>query len=186
LGRRRSSHCTGPTQRCRQARQTGPCPAGPLAKQGAGPAEAQNLGVRRNVQFTRAMGCGGERLPAGAGNLDAQNVGATTCGWAGRWERGQPGSFLNAYSLREQRVRVEFEERCGCIRAMLKRLRSWGTFIKRRRGVVGGGLDKAEGVAAQWRRWTRPGRTSCEGSPPAHRSSQAPPGHRRCRTITVH
>jgi len=70
--------------------------------------------------------------------------------WLGRalGEKADKASFLNAYSL-AKRLRMEFEEAIRLDSRNAEALASMGEFDCDAPGVVGGGLDKAEAVAAQ-------------------------------------
>ncbi len=70
--------------------------------------------------------------------------------WLGRalGERADRASFLSAYSL-GKRVRAEFEEAVKLNPHNAEALADLGEFYTSAPGVVGGGTDKAEGVAAQ-------------------------------------
>jgi len=80
--------------------------------------------------------------------LDAQNSDDHL--WLGRalGEKASRASFLNAYSLAKQ-VRTEFEEAARLNPRNSEALASLGEFYEQAPGVVGGGIDKAETVAAQ-------------------------------------
>jgi hypothetical protein len=70
--------------------------------------------------------------------------------WLGRalGEKASRASFLSAYSL-GKRVRGEFEEAVRLNSRNAEALADLGEFYYSAPGVVGGGDDKAEGVAAQ-------------------------------------
>ena len=70
--------------------------------------------------------------------------------WLGRalGEKASRASFLNAFSL-AKRVRVEFEEAVRLNSRNGAALADLGQFYSEAPGVVGGGVAKAEGVAAQ-------------------------------------
>lgn len=70
--------------------------------------------------------------------------------WLGRalGERASRASFLSAYSL-AKRVRGEFEEAVKLDPRNKDALADLGEFYYSAPGAVGGGIDKAEGVAAQ-------------------------------------
>jgi tetratricopeptide (TPR) repeat protein len=80
--------------------------------------------------------------------LDAQNSDDHL--WLGRalGEKASRASFLNAYSL-AKRVRAEFEEAARLNPHNAEALASLGEFYEQAPGVVGGGIDKSEAVAAQ-------------------------------------
>jgi tetratricopeptide (TPR) repeat protein len=70
--------------------------------------------------------------------------------WLGRalGEKASRASFLNAYSL-AKRVRAEFEEASRLNPRNVEALAALGEYYYSAPGVVGGGIDKAEKVAAQ-------------------------------------
>ncbi len=70
--------------------------------------------------------------------------------WLGRalGEKANKASFLSAFSL-GKRVRKEFEEAVRLSPRNAEALADLGEFYHSAPGVVGGGADKAEGVAAQ-------------------------------------
>lgn len=81
-------------------------------------------------------------------NLDGQNSDYHM--WLGRalGRKAGQANFLSAFSL-GKRVRVEFEEAVKLNSHNADALADLGEFYRSAPGVVGGGLDKAEGVAAQ-------------------------------------
>lgn len=70
--------------------------------------------------------------------------------WLGRalGEKASRASFLSAYKM-AKRVKAEFEEAVRLNPQSGEALADLGNFYSSAPGVVGGGLDKAEGVAAQ-------------------------------------
>ena len=70
--------------------------------------------------------------------------------WLGRalGEKADRASFLSAFSL-AKRVRAEFEEAVKLNPHNADALADLGEFYKDAPGAVGGGIDKAEGIAAQ-------------------------------------
>jgi tetratricopeptide (TPR) repeat protein len=70
--------------------------------------------------------------------------------WLGRalGEKADRANFLTAYSL-AKRVRTEFEEAVRLNPRNADALADLGEFYKDAPGAVGGGVDKAEGIAAQ-------------------------------------
>ncbi len=117
----------------------------PLAQPG-GTAEAFNLKCRVEYsleQWDRAAGDCEQAV-----KLDGQNSDDHL--WLGRalGERASRASFLSAYSL-AKRVRGEFEEAVRLNPRNNDALADLGEFYYSAPGAVGGGIDKAEGVAAQ-------------------------------------
>jgi tetratricopeptide (TPR) repeat protein len=114
--------------------------------QSGGPAEAYNLRCR--VRFTLeqwdlAVGdC--EQAVKLAGQSSNNHL------WLARalGEKANHASFMNAYSL-AKRVRAEFEEAVRLNPRNVEALSDLGEFYYTAPAVVGGGLDKAEGVAAK-------------------------------------
>ena len=119
---------------------------GSVSKTGVEQAEAQNLECR--VEYTLEHWDAAANACQQAVNLDGQNSAYHM--WLGRalGEKANRASFLNAYSL-GKRVRVEFEEAVRLNPRNAEALADLGDFYQAAPGVVGGGLDKAEGVAAQ-------------------------------------
>jgi tetratricopeptide (TPR) repeat protein len=70
--------------------------------------------------------------------------------WLGRvlGEKASRASFLNAYSL-AKRVRAEFEEATSLNTRNVEALAALGEFYYSAPGMLGGGIDKSENVAAQ-------------------------------------
>lgn len=119
---------------------------GALPQAGANVAEAQNISCRVHfaLQQWDAAICECRR----AVNLDGQN--SADHMWLGRalGEKAGRTSFLSAYSLAKQ-VRSEFEIAVRLNPRSAEALTDLGEFYQGAPGVIGGGLDKAEGVAAQ-------------------------------------
>lgn len=116
-----------------------------LARPG-GPAEAYNLRCR--VEFTLEQWDRAASDCEQAVKMDGENSGDHM--WLGRalGEKASRASFLSAYSL-GKRVRGEFEEAVRLNPRNVEALADLGEFYYSAPGVVGGGVQKAEGVAAQ-------------------------------------
>jgi tetratricopeptide (TPR) repeat protein len=118
----------------------------PLPAQGQGAAEAQNLLCR--VRFMLQQWDPAEKACELAAQLDAGN--SIDHMWLGRalGEKASRASFLTAYSL-GKRVRSEFEQAVQLDPRNAGALSNLGEFYKDAPGIVGGGTDKAEAIAAQ-------------------------------------
>jgi len=117
-----------------------------LSPSGAGQAEAHNLQCR--VRFTLEQWNAAASQCEQAVRLDGQNSNYHL--WLGRalGEKADRASFLRAYSL-AKRVRAEFEESVSLNPRNAEALADLGEFYRQAPGVVGGGIDKAQGIAAQ-------------------------------------
>jgi tetratricopeptide (TPR) repeat protein len=109
-------------------------------------AEAHNLTCR--VRYTLEQWDAAIHECEQAVQLDGQNSNDHL--WLGRalGEKADRASFLSAYSL-AKRVRAEFEEAVKLNPRNAEALADLGEFYKDAPGAVGGGIDKAEGIAAQ-------------------------------------
>lgn len=118
----------------------------PVTEQDPSAADAHNLKCRVWLTLGRDDDAVHECEKAVA--LDADN--SMDHLWLGRalGEKADHASFLSAYSL-AKRVRQEFEEAIGLDERNSEALASLGEFDCSAPGVVGGGLDKAEDVAAK-------------------------------------
>jgi tetratricopeptide (TPR) repeat protein len=110
------------------------------------PAQAHNLACR--VRFTLEQWDAAIKECEQAVLLDAQN--STYHLWLGRalGEKADRASFLSAFSL-AKRVREEFEEAVRLDPRNAPALSDLGEFYYDAPGVVGGGMDKAQSIAAQ-------------------------------------
>jgi tetratricopeptide (TPR) repeat protein len=122
-----------------------------LAQPG-GPAAAYNLRCR--VRFTLEQWDQAANDCAQAVKLDGGSAGNQQKSDDHMWlaralgERASRASFLNAYSL-AKRVRIEFEEAVRLNPRNAEALADLGEYYYSAPEVLGGGLDKAERVAAQ-------------------------------------
>lgn len=118
----------------------------PLATSGAGQAEALNLECR--VHYMLQQWDAAIKECEEAVRLDGQNSDYHL--WLGRalGEKASRASFLSAYSL-AKRARAEFEEAVRLNPRNADALADLGEFYKDAPGVIGGGADKAAGIAAQ-------------------------------------
>lgn len=109
-------------------------------------AEAHNLRCR--VLFTLEQYEGASRECEQAANLDPQNSSYHL--WFGRTlgEAADQANFLNAYNL-AKRARSEFEQAVQLDPHNAEALADLGEFYCSAPGIVGGGTEKAAGVAAQ-------------------------------------
>jgi tetratricopeptide (TPR) repeat protein len=110
------------------------------------PAQAHNLACR--VRFTLEQWDAAIKECEQAVRLDGQNSAYHL--WLGRalGEKASRASFLNAFSL-AKRVREEFEEAVRLDPRNAEALSDLGEFYYDAPGVVGGGMDKAQSIAAQ-------------------------------------
>ena len=109
---------------------------------------AQAHNIRCRVYFALEQWEAAGRECEQAVNLDGQNSDYHM--WLGRalGERADRASFVSAYSL-AKRARAEFEQAVQLNPRNAEALADLGEFYKSAPGVVGGGVSKAEGVAAQ-------------------------------------
>lgn len=117
-----------------------------LPQGGANNAEARNLECR--VRFTLQQWDAAASACGQAVQLDSENSNYHM--WFGRalGEKADRASFLSAFSLGKQ-VRVEFEQAVRLNPRNPAALSDLGSFYKDAPGMMGGGLDKAEGIATQ-------------------------------------
>jgi tetratricopeptide (TPR) repeat protein len=109
-------------------------------------AEASNLECRVRLmleQWNAAAAACQEAV-----RLDGQNSGYHM--WLGRalGEKADRASFMTAYAL-AKRVRAEFEESVELDSRNADALADLGEFYRQAPAVVGGGIEKAQGIAAQ-------------------------------------
>jgi tetratricopeptide (TPR) repeat protein len=119
---------------------------GSLPQSGTQMAEAQNLACR--VRYTLEQWDAAVSDCEQSVRLDGQNSNYHL--WLGRavGEKADRASFMTAYSL-GKRVRVEFEAAVKLDPRNAEALSDLGDFYKEAPGIVGGGMDKAESIAAQ-------------------------------------
>ena len=112
---------------------------------GPGAAQAQNLLCR--VRLTLEQWDAAAAACEQAVHLEAENSDYHL--WLGRalGEKASRASFLTAYSL-AKRTRAEFEEAVRLNPRNAEALSDLGDFYRQAPGVVGGGIDKAEGIVA--------------------------------------
>ncbi|MGO9618074.1 MAG: tetratricopeptide repeat protein [Bryobacteraceae bacterium] len=117
-----------------------------LPSSGEGQAEAHNLQCR--VRLTLEQWNAAVSQCEQAVRLDGQNSGYHL--WLGRalGKKAERASFLRAYSL-AKRVRAEFEESVRLNPRNAEALEALGEYDLQAPGIVGGGVDKAQGIAAQ-------------------------------------
>jgi tetratricopeptide (TPR) repeat protein len=117
-----------------------------LPNGGAQLAEAQN--IRCRVHYALQMWDDAQKDCENAVQLDGNNSDYHL--WLGRalGEKASRASFLSAYSL-AKRVKSEFQTATQLNPRNADALASLGDFDQQAPGAVGGGVDKAEAVAAQ-------------------------------------
>lgn len=118
----------------------------PLSSSGPGLAIGHNLICR--VRYTLAQWDAAAAECELAAQLDPQNSDFHL--WLGRalGERASRASFLTAFSL-AKRTRAEFEEAVRLNPRNAEALADLGDFYRQAPGVVGGGIEKAEAIAAR-------------------------------------
>jgi len=117
-----------------------------LPSSDAGQGEAHNLECRVRIMLSQWNAASDQCQEAV--RLDGQN--SEYHMWLGRalGEKADRASFLTAYSL-AKRVRAEFEESVRLNPTNAAALADLGEFYRQAPGVVGGGIEKAQGVAAE-------------------------------------
>jgi len=117
-----------------------------LPSSDAGQADAHNLECRVRIMLAQWNAASDQCQEAV--RMDGQNSDYHM--WLGRalGEKADRASFLTAYSL-AKRVRSEFEESVRLNPANAAALADLGEFYRQAPGVVGGGIEKAQGVAAE-------------------------------------
>jgi len=118
----------------------------PLPTLGPGAAEAQNLLCR--VRYTLRQWDAAAKECELAVRLDPESSNYHM--WLGRalGEKADSATFVTAFSL-GKRARTEFEEAARLDPRNAEALSDLGDFYKAAPGIVGGGTDKAETIAAQ-------------------------------------
>jgi len=118
----------------------------PLPQSGPGAAQAQNLICR--VRLTLEQWNDAATACEQAVHLDADNSDYHL--WLGRalGERASRATFMNAFAL-AKRTRAEFEEAVHINPRNVQALSDLGDFYRQAPGVVGGGIDKAEGILSE-------------------------------------
>ena len=113
----------------------------------SGPLQAQTLNVLCRVRYTLEQFDAAAAACDQAVRLDGQNSDYHL--WFGRaqGEKAARASFLTAFSL-AKRTRAEFEEAVQLNPGNVEALISLGDFYRQAPGVVGGGVDKAQAIAA--------------------------------------
>jgi len=113
----------------------------------SGPLQAQTLNLLCRVRFTLEQFDAAANACEQAVQLDGQNSDYHL--WLGRalGEKAARASFLTAFSL-AKRTRAEFEEAVRLNPRNVEALISLGDFYRQAPGVVGGGVDKAQAIAA--------------------------------------
>ncbi len=113
---------------------------------GPNAAQAQNLLCR--VRYALEQFDAAASACEQAVRLDGQNSNDHL--WLGRalGERAARASFLTAFSL-AKRTRAEFEEAVRLDPQNVEALTSLGEFYRQAPGIVGGGVDKAQGIATE-------------------------------------
>jgi tetratricopeptide (TPR) repeat protein len=110
------------------------------------PAEAHNLECRVRLTLEQWNAAASECQEAV--RLEGQN--SVFHMWLGRalGEKADRASFMSAYSL-AKRVRAEFEESVQLNPRNADALADLGEFYRQAPGIVGGGVEKAQNIAAQ-------------------------------------
>ena len=113
----------------------------------SGPLQAQKLNLVCRVRYTLEQFDAAATACEEAVRLDGQNSNYHL--WLGRalGEKAARASFMTAFSL-AKRTRSEFEEAVRLNSGNVEALISLGDFYRQAPGVVGGGVDKAQAIAA--------------------------------------
>jgi tetratricopeptide (TPR) repeat protein len=119
---------------------------GSLPQAGANLSEAQNLECR--VHYTLQQWDTAVQECEQSVRLDGQN--SNNHFWLGQalGEKASRASFMSAFAL-GKRVRMEFEQAVQLNPRNAEALAALGDFYQQAPGIVGGGMDKAEAIAAQ-------------------------------------
>jgi tetratricopeptide (TPR) repeat protein len=114
----------------------------------SGSAQAEALNLRCRVHLTLEQWDAAAADCEQAAHLDPQNSDYNL--WLGRalGQKAARASFLTAYSL-AKRTRAQFEESVRLDPRNAPALSDLGNFYRQAPGVVGGGIDKAQAIAAQ-------------------------------------
>jgi tetratricopeptide (TPR) repeat protein len=113
----------------------------------SGPGAAQEQNILCRVRLTLEQWDAAVTACEQAVHLDPENSGDHL--WLGRalGEKASRASFLTAYSL-AKRTRAEFEDAVRLNPRNVQALSDLGDFYRQAPSVVGGGIDKAEGIVA--------------------------------------
>jgi tetratricopeptide (TPR) repeat protein len=113
----------------------------------SGPLQAQKLNLLCRVRYMLEQFDAAATACEQAVHLDGQNSDYHL--WLGRalGEKAARASFMTAFSL-AKRTRAEFEEAVRLNPSNAEALISLGDFYRQAPGVVGGGVDKAQAIAA--------------------------------------
>jgi tetratricopeptide (TPR) repeat protein len=113
----------------------------------SGPMQAQKLNILCRVRYMLEQFDAAATACEQAVQLDGKNSNYHL--WLGRalGEKAARASFMTAFSL-AKRTRAEFEEAVRLNPGNVEAMTSLGDFYRQAPGVVGGGVDKAQAIAA--------------------------------------